>query len=529
MDVHHNPTLPVTWRDGYARLGPTFATPWQATPLPDLHWVSANHRLAQALGLPADWQHHPGMLELLGNGRALPGATTVATVYSGHQFGVWAGQLGDGRALLLGESCPAPGSVLGPQEWQLKGAGRTPYSRMGDGRAVLRSSIREYLCSEAMHGLGIPTTRALSLIASPATVYREEPETAAVVARIAPSFLRFGHVEHFASRDNTQALTQLIDYVHTCDFLELPPTQPGRDRALALLDAVVERTARLMAQWQAVGFCHGVMNTDNMSLLGLTLDYGPFQFMDGYNPSHICNHSDHQGRYAFDQQPRVAHWNLYCLGQALMPVVDDVQATVDVLSTFTARFDLAWAEQLARKLGLDASAATTTLGERFLTLMARHQADHTIAWRALSNALRGWSGQMDETAVFADLGHQFADDEQWDTWLRDYLRAMQPTLCQGHPLGVPVPAAAGMACAEPANGACAAALRGEAMRRANPAYVLRNHLGEVAIRRAREGDFSEIETLLSLLSDPYTDHPGMEHYAAPAPAWAQSIAISCSS
>jgi uncharacterized protein YdiU (UPF0061 family) len=504
MDVLHNPALPLTWRDGYARLGTPFATPWQATPLHDLQWVSVNHRLAQALGLPQDWQQRPGMLEVLGNGQPLPGASPVATVYSGHQFGVWAGQLGDGRALLLGESCPPPGAELGPQEWQLKGAGRTPYSRMGDGRAVLRSSIREYLCSEAMHGLGIPTTRALSLVASPDTVLREEAETAAVVARIAPSFLRFGHFEHFASRDHVPALVQLIDYVHAENFLALPATRPGRERALALLEVVVQRTAHLMAQWQGVGFCHGVMNTDNMSLLGLTLDYGPFQFMDGYDPGHICNHSDHQGRYAFDQQPRIAHWNLFCLGQALMPVIDDVQATVDVLNTFTTHYDQAWSEQLARKLGLPASVSASTLGERLLSLMARQQADHTVAWRSLSHAVRNWSGRQDDVTAFADLGRQLAAGEAWNGWLKDYLQAMRSLTITP-------------------------AQQAEAMRRVNPAYVLRNHLGEIAIRRAREGDFSEIETLLSLLSAPFDDRPGFETYAAPAPPWAQSIAISCSS
>ena len=514
MDAAHNPCWPLTWRPGYARLGAAFATPWQATPLPELSWVSANHRLAKSLGLPADWDQRLGMLEVLGNGHPLPGATPVATVYSGHQFGVWAGQLGDGRALLLGESCPPEGAELGPQEWQLKGAGRTPYSRMGDGRAVLRSSIREYLCSEAMHGLGIPTTRALSLMASPATVYREEPETAAVVARIAPSFLRFGHFEHFASRDNVQALEHLIDYVHTENYLALPATPPGRERALVMLDAVVQRTAELIAQWQAVGFCHGVMNTDNMSLLGLTLDYGPFQFMDGYDPGHICNHSDHQGRYAFDQQSRIAHWNLYCLGQALMPVIDDVQATVNVLNTYTPRFERAWARQLARKLGLNDSAPASALGEGFLTLMARHQADHTVSWRALSQAVQGWSGHPEDTSAFAEVGRLIGPDEAWNSWLQQYLLALQADFHTSPN--------------QPGSGGTAWK-RGQAMCRANPAYVLRNHLGEIAIRRAREGDFSEIETLLSLLSTPFDDRPGFETYAAPAPAWAQSIAISCSS
>lgn len=520
MDAADNPGLPLTWRDGYARLGPRFATPWQATPLPDLRWLSVNHRLAQDLGLPSDWWQRPGMLEVLGNGRPLPGATPVATVYSGHQFGVWAGQLGDGRALLLGESCPPAGNAMGPQEWQLKGAGRTPYSRMGDGRAVLRSSLREYLCSEAMHGLGIPTTRALSLVASPGVVYREEAETAAVVSRIAPSFLRFGHVEHFASRDMTDALQQLVDYIAEQNFLQLPATTPGRERALAILDAVVARTASLMAQWQAVGFCHGVMNTDNMSLLGLTLDYGPFQFMDGYDPGHICNHSDHQGRYAFQQQPQVALWNLYCLGQALMPLIDDVPATVAVLDSFTPRYEAAWQQRLCAKLGCTPSAQAQALGEDFLRLLARQQADHTVAWRNLSNAVRDWSGSLEDTHEFHTLGEMVGQDATWQDWLDRYLLVLiqdtdwKPSV---------------QATNQTTSGVLAFHARGQAMRQVNPSVVFRNHLGEIAIRRAREGDATEIETLLSLLSSPFDDHPDMTSYTAPAPAWAQSIAISCSS
>lgn len=505
MYAAHNPGLPITWRDGYASLGVDFATPWHATPLPDLHWLSVNHRLARELGLPEDWWLRPGMLETLGNGRPLPGATPVATVYSGHQFGVWAGQLGDGRALLLGESCPPPGSALGPQEWQLKGAGRTPYSRMGDGRAVLRSSLREYLCSEAMHALGIPTTRALSLVGSPATVYREEAETAAVVARLAPSFLRFGHFEHFASRDKKVALHQLIDYVTSHAWLSLPRNATVVDRALSLLDEVVDCTATLIAQWQAVGFCHGVMNTDNMSLLGLTLDYGPFQFMDDYDPDHICNHSDHQGRYAFSQQPHVAHWNLYCLGQALMPVIDDAPAIVAVLDSFLPRYRQAWQARLSAKLGLPSSSAAHTLGERFLDMLASQGADHTVAWRALSNAVRTWSGQPGDVTAFAPTVILGQPLPLWRPWLDDYLQHLSSDMPD------------------------APRLVGEAMRRVNPSIVFRNHLGETAIRRAREGDTGEIETLLSLLSSPFDDHPGFESYTAPAPAWAASIAISCSS
>ena len=239
----------------------------------------------------------------------------LASVYSGHQFGVWAGQLGDGRALLLGEV----DSPAGPLELQLKGSGLTPYSRMGDGRAVLRSSIREFLCSEAMHALGIPTTRALCIIGSAPPVRRETIETAAVVTRVAPSFLRFGHFEHFAhTAQDIAALRRLVDFVIDA----LLPRMPRRaEPVLALLEEVARARRELMAQWQAVGFCHGVMNTDNMSILGLTIDYGPFGFLDVFDPGHICNHCDHQGRYAYARQPSVACWNLHALAQALLPLL----------------------------------------------------------------------------------------------------------------------------------------------------------------------------------------------------------------
>jgi uncharacterized protein YdiU (UPF0061 family) len=272
-----------------------------------------------------------------------------------------------------------------------------------------------------------------------------------------------------------------------------------------------------MAQWQSVGFCHGVMNTDNMSLLGLTLDYGPFQFMDGYAPDHICNHSDHQGRYAFSQQPRVANWNLYCLGQALMPLIDDVPATVAVLETFTTRYARAWQTRLSAKLGMSDSPQALDLGERFLQLLARHQADHTASWRALSHAVREWTGQTTTQACFAAVGDLVGPDEAWQNWLQTYLAALLQDTTWAAPD------------ARQLSSSPTLRQRGEAMCRTNPAVVFRNHLGEIAIRRALAGDASEIETLLSLLSSPFDDHPGHESYAAPAPAWAQSIAISCSS
>ena len=316
---HTAPTL--VWRNRFATLGEAFFTDNPPTPLPDPRWVAWSPSVAADLGLPTGWMDSTEAAEVFTGNRLLPGSRPLASVYSGHQFGHWAGQLGDGRAIWLGEI----DTPTGPQELQLKGAGLTPYSRMGDGRAVLRSSIREFLCSEAMHGLGIPTTRALALTASPAPVVRETVETAAVVTRVAPSFIRFGHFEHFSAAGRIDELRRLADFVIDHHY---PACRQGGNPYAALLEAVSARTAELLAQWQAVGFCHGVMNTDNMSILGLTIDYGPFQFLDAYVPGHICNHSDSAGRYAFSRQPNIAYWNLFCLGQALLPLMDDQQQAI---------------------------------------------------------------------------------------------------------------------------------------------------------------------------------------------------------
>ncbi len=288
--------LGLSWTHRFAGLGPQFHTALAPTPLPAPRLVSLSEPLARELGLDPPTLRTPEAVEAFSGSRPLAGSRSLASVYSGHQFGVWAGQLGDGRAILLGEAeTPA-----GPREFQLKGSGRTPYSRMGDGRAVLRSSIREFLASEAMHALGIPTTRALMVTGSPQPVRREAIETAAVVTRVAPSFIRFGHFEHFAANGQHEALRQLADFVIDRFYPEVREGTAAADFGgnpyAAWLQQVAARTAALVARWQAVGFCHGVMNTDNMSILGLTIDYGPFQFMDGFVPGHICNHSDSGGR-----------------------------------------------------------------------------------------------------------------------------------------------------------------------------------------------------------------------------------------
>jgi len=497
--------LPLNWTNRLVQLGPAFYTRLQPTPAATPVWASRNTALLQALGWPEDLLDDPA--PWAGNA-VLPGCEPLATVYSGHQFGVWAGQLGDGRALWLGEAA----SRMGPQEIQLKGAGRTPYSRMGDGRAVLRSSIREYLCSEAMHGLGIPTTRALCLAASPQAVAREEMETAAIVTRVAPSFLRFGHFEHFAARTQTDELRALADHAiehHLPEARERAQAWQGNIYA-GLLDEVQQRTAFLMAQWQGVGFCHGVMNTDNMSLLGLTIDYGPFQFMDGFDPHHVCNHSDTQGRYAWANQPNIAYWNLYCLGQALLPLIGDQDLTVQVLEGYKTAFPRALGDTMRAKLGLTGALATEearesdwTLVEDVLQLLAGERTDHTIFWRRLSRAMAtGWWDAPSGGQAWQAVDDLFLDHIRWHAWRERYRARVGHALAQD--LGL-------------------------TMLRVNPKFVLRNHLAETAIRQARAGDFSEIDRLLHLLHAPYDEHPGMDAWADFPPDWAGQLEISCSS
>ncbi|WP_302172772.1 YdiU family protein [uncultured Hydrogenophaga sp.] len=486
----HTPAPPLVWSNRFATLGESFFTDNVPTPLPDPQWVAWSPSVAADLGLPAAWMDSTEAAEVFTGNRVLPGSRPLATVYSGHQFGHWAGQLGDGRAIWLGEvDAPA-----GPLEVQLKGAGLTPYSRRGDGRAVLRSSIREFLCSEAMHGLGIPTTRALALTASPAAVVRETVETAAVVTRVAPSFIRFGHFEHFSAGGRIEELRQLADFVIDHHY---PACRQGGNPYAALLEAVSERTAELLAQWQAVGFCHGVMNTDNMSVLGLTIDYGPFQFLDAFNPGHICNHSDTGGRYAYHTQPNIAYWNLFCLGQALLPLMDDQQQALDALEPYKALFPAALQRRMGAKLGLAAVLpGDDALVEDLMQLMARDAVDFTVLFRRLSHAADG------PLEPVRDL---FLQREAFDAWAARWQARLQ-----GQP------------------GFDAAATRLH-MLRTNPHIVLRNHLAEIAIRQAREGDFAEVQRLLKALQAPFDERQGEDDLAALPPDWAAGIEISCSS
>ena len=484
---------PLTWDNRFAALDPAFFTRLQPTELPQPYWVGRSRQVADLLGLDAGWMDSELALQALNGNRPLPGSQPLASVYSGHQFGQWAGQLGDGRAILLGELALPDGSGM---ELQLKGAGLTPYSRMGDGRAVLRSSIREFLCSEAMAALGVATTRALCVTGSDAPVIRETRETAAVVTRVAPSFLRFGHFEHFSYQNQHERLAELADY--TIDRFYPECRNESRfdgNVYAALLESVSERTAELLARWQAVGFCHGVMNTDNMSMLGLTIDYGPFQFLDAFDPGHICNHSDTQGRYAFSRQPNIAYWNLFCLGQALLPLIGEQDRALAALESYKTVFPQALQQQLGAKLGLtELVDSDLALIEGILKLLADGRVDYTIFWRRLSRFVAG-----DTADPVRDL---FLDRPALDQWLQIYDERI---------------------------GQQDRAATGRAMLQTNPKFVLRNHLGELAIRAAREKDFAELGQLQRVLESPFDEHPGLEAYAGFPPDWACGIEISCSS
>ena len=477
------------WRNRFANLGSAFYTALPPIALRDPYWVARSRSMARELGLEDDWWRTQEALEAFSGNRPLAGSQPLASVYSGHQFGVWAGQLGDGRAILLGEvETPGGGSL----ELQLKGSGLTPYSRMGDGRAVLRSSIREFLVSEAMHGLGIPTTRALCVTGSDQPVRREQVETAAVITRTAPSFIRFGHFEHFCHHGLHAELKTLADFVIDHFY---PGCRDAAEPVAALLEAVTRRTAVLIAQWQAVGFMHGVMNTDNMSILGLTIDYGPFQFMDGFNPDHICNHSDHGGRYAYRRQPPIAHWNLFALGQALLPLIGEPDDAMAALEPYKTLFPAELDRRMAAKLGFAAPTdATRALTEELLTLMARERTDWTIFWRRLAHHAAGASADT--------VRELFLDRAAIDRVLLQYNE---------------LPALVGRA------------PEADLMLKSSPAIVLRNHLAEQAIALAKQKDFRMVQDLLAVLEHPYDEHPDHADWAGFPPDWASHIQISCSS
>ncbi len=496
---HHGMNRPALlhFENRFYTLGEQFFSRVTPEPLPDPYLISLNPAAAGMFGL--DETHFDAeLLDWMSGCQAPPGAEPLAMLYAGHQFGHFVPQLGDGRAILLGELQDRQGNAW---EMQLKGAGMTPYSRSGDGRAVLRSTIREYLCSEAMHGLGIPTTRALCITGSDEEVYREQIETAAVLVRMAPSHVRFGSFEVFYYRNQHDQLRRLADHLLAHHFTHLR----DEDRpCLALFAEVVDSTARLIAQWQLVGFSHGVMNTDNMSILGLTLDYGPFGFLDAYDPDFICNHSDHEGRYAFSRQPAIGRWNLTCLAQAMLPLFSDdpdaaVEMAQDALDGYEAAFMQAYSDGMRAKLGLmekreDDHVLVTDLLQR----MQANQVDYTRFFRTLA------CFKADENGKSSAAADEFVDRQAFWQWAGDYAQRLKQENSRDEE-------------------------RAMAMRAINPKYILRNYLAQNAIEKAEQKDFSEIDQLLKLLSKPFDEQPQYEAYAALPPDWAQGISVSCSS
>jgi uncharacterized protein YdiU (UPF0061 family) len=477
-----------------------------------LAWSADVAALLGLEGHPEDFQAYA---DVFAGNRLLPGSKPYATCYGGHQFGQWAGQLGDGRALMLG-------TVIGADEqrWevQLKGAGRTPYSRFADGRAVLRSSLREYLCSEAIHYLGIPTTRALCLAGTGEPVERDmfydghpRAEPGAIVTRVAPSFLRFGHYEILAARGEIDLLRQLVDYTITTHFPELGTPSP--ETYVAWFDTVCRRTALLVAHWLRVGFVHGVMNTDNLSVLGLTIDYGPYGWLDNFDVTFTPNTTDRGGRYSYGNQTRVASWNLHCLANALFPLIGDAKPLEASLAAYGEHFDAAYLGMLRDKLGLpaDIGAADSTLMADLFDCFGDAEIDHTIFFRRLGRV----TAAMPIEDALSELAESFyaAPAPLPRTKLADWLLRWQARV--GGP------------------GAEPDVQRKIRMDAVNPWLIPRNWLAQQAITAAEAGDMGVLERLMQALREPYVEQAGFADLAVRRPDWARSSpgcsALSCSS
>lgn len=475
--------------NAYYQQLPGFYTALQPTPLKATRLLYYSQPLAQELGLDESW-FTPDKTPIWAGETLLPGMQPLAQVYSGHQFGSWAGQLGDGRGILLGEQRLADGRSM---DWHLKGAGLTPYSRMGDGRAVLRSVIREFLASEALFHLGIPTTRALTIVTSEHPVFREQPERGAMLLRVAESHVRFGHFEHFYYRKQSEQVRQLADFVIARHWPQLAAQE---DRYQLWFTDVVERTARMIAQWQCVGFAHGVMNTDNMSILGLTMDFGPYGFLDDYRPDYICNHSDHQGRYAFDNQPAVGLWNLHRLAQTLSGLMTAEQLQ-QALSAYEPALMHAYGEQMRAKLGFFThSTQDNDLLTGLLSLMAQEGRDHTRTFRLLSD--------VEQQQMQTPLRDEFIDRAAFDGWYQKYRERLQQDQVSD-------------------------VQRQQAMKLANPKLILRNYLAQQAIEAAEQDDISKLARLHQALQQPFADDARYDDLAALPPDWGKHLEISCSS
>jgi uncharacterized protein YdiU (UPF0061 family) len=494
------------------------------TPVAQPQLVAFSPEVAELLGLAVEDCESETFAEIFTGNRLLPGMDPHATCYGGHQFGNWAGQLGDGRAINLGELLNPAG-----EHWmlQLKGAGPTPYSRTADGLAVLRSSLREFLCSEAMHHLGVPTTRALCLTVTGEQVVRDmlydgnaAPEPGAVVCRVAPSFTRFGHFEMLAARQEVDLLRQFADHTIRANFPDLTAENGFIDKQvyLAWFAEVCRTTVQMIVEWMRVGFVHGVMNTDNMSILGLTIDYGPYGWLENYDPDWTPNTTDAGGRrYRFSYQPAIAQWNLVRLANAIYPLVEEAEPLEELLAGFESQYAQGWQTMMAGKLGLrEYQGADGILVGELDEVLQLAETDMTIFFRKLATLDVGNAGTQAEVDLLEPLLEAFYLPEQLtadissriNNWLADYLGRLRED-------------------------AVDQTLRRERMNAVNPKYVLRNYLAQLAIDDAQAGDYSLVNQLLDLLRRPYDEHPDREKYAAKRPDWARTRVgcsmLSCSS
>jgi uncharacterized protein YdiU (UPF0061 family) len=481
--------------DSFARELAGLHQPWQADPVADPSLVVLNEALASELGLDVEALRSPAGVAILAGNDAPAGVTTVAQAYAGHQFGGYSPRLGDGRALLLGEIIDAGGTRL---DLHLKGSGRTPFARGGDGRAALGPMLREYVIGEAMHALGIPTTRALAVVATGETILREvdgrvTDVPGAVLARVAASHLRVGTFQFASATGDRNLLARLTDYAIA---RHVPDAADADNPAIALFEHVVAGQASLVAQWMAVGFIHGVMNTDNTTISGETIDYGPCAFMDAYDPATVFSSIDHAGRYAYGNQPAIVTWNLARLAEAMLPLFDDdtdtaIESATAVLQTFPERFQSAWSVAMHAKLGLaadapggDRSSGNSSIGDDvigdLLSLMGEQRVDYTTCLRALSSVVRG------DAEPARSL---FAEPDPFDAWASRWLALVGKE-----------------------RGAVA-----DRMDRVNPIYIPRNHIVEEVLTAASWGDHDALTELLDVVTHPFDRRPGLERFAQPAP------------
>jgi uncharacterized protein YdiU (UPF0061 family) len=468
-DVSTAPPPTIALGDQFARAVPEMALPWRAERAPAPRLLVLNDALAGELGLDTDWLRGPEGLGLLVGNHVPDGAAPVAQAYAGHQFGNYSPRLGDGRALLLGDVVHADGH---PRDLHLKGSGRTPFARGGDGLAAVGPMLREYVLSEAMHALGIPTTRSLAVVATGRAVHRDTELPGAVLARIASSHLRVGSFQYARATDDVDLLRRLADHA-------IARHHPDAANHLALFEAVVAAQASLVARWMLVGFVHGVMNTDNMTISGETIDYGPCAFMEAFDPATVYSSIDHRGRYAYGNQPGIAQWNLARLAESLLPLFADDQEqaialAVDALGAFRKQYDDAWSAGMRAKLGLS-DGLDDAMVEELLVLLQHNHVDHTSFYRRLGAAARG--DVEPARSLFLDLA-------AIDDWIARW-RALGPDA--------------------------------DVMARVNPVYIPRNHLVEEALAAATDGDQGPLERLLDAVTAPYVERPGLEHYATPAP------------